>query len=447
MPLQAAGQEAAAPAVRPQIQAQRWQEDWSPLADPALRTEALDWLKYIPLADTATPYLSLGGNVRERLETLDAQSFGLARSKADTYLLDRVQLHADLRAGQWQAFVQLADDRAPGKTNPSPADADRLDLEQAFVAHVGALGDGTLMLRAGRQEFAFDLQRFVSTRDGPNVRQSFDALAAAYETGPWRIGAFASHPVQTRDGAIFDDGSAHSLVLDGVRVERHLGDGAVAAYYLRYEAANTSVAAATGPEALNVLDTHASGTVGTVDFDAEIMGQQGLLAGRPVLAWAVGAHLGRTYSSLPWQPRIFLQGDAASGNSSRTGTIGTFNPLFPNGSYFTLANLTTYANLLHLKPGVSVAPAPGLTLQAATGFQWRQTSRDAVYTIPSAAVPGTAGRGPLWTGAYLQLDASQTINPHMALSVELVRYQVGATLRRAGGHDVSYGSLQLALAW
>jgi hypothetical protein len=35
---------------RPKIGLNRWQEDWSVLADPALRTEPLDDLKYIPLS-------------------------------------------------------------------------------------------------------------------------------------------------------------------------------------------------------------------------------------------------------------------------------------------------------------------------------------------------------------------------------------------------------------
>ena len=34
---------------RPAIKLNRWQEDWSVLADPRLRTEPLDNLKYIPL--------------------------------------------------------------------------------------------------------------------------------------------------------------------------------------------------------------------------------------------------------------------------------------------------------------------------------------------------------------------------------------------------------------
>jgi hypothetical protein len=47
------------------------------LADPAVPREPLDDLKYFPLSTSdARTYLSLGANVRERLEVNDAQ-FGI----------------------------------------------------------------------------------------------------------------------------------------------------------------------------------------------------------------------------------------------------------------------------------------------------------------------------------------------------------------------------------
>ena len=61
-------------AARPKINSfYRWLEDWSALADPNLRTQPLDRLKYIPLPfDDPKSYLSLGLTVRERFELNDA---------------------------------------------------------------------------------------------------------------------------------------------------------------------------------------------------------------------------------------------------------------------------------------------------------------------------------------------------------------------------------------
>src|SRR6267142_486935 len=148
----------------------RWQEDWSVLADPRLRTEPLDSLKYIPLPfDDPKSYVSLGVTLRERFELNDAPLFGVSGNTSNSYLLDRLQWHADVRPNaQWQLFVQFEDVRAPAKSVITPVDENQLDLRLAFIAYVDSLWGGTFKARVGRQEMAFDLQRFVSVRDGPN---------------------------------------------------------------------------------------------------------------------------------------------------------------------------------------------------------------------------------------------------------------------------------------
>lgn len=172
-------------AARPTIAFNRWSEDWSVLADPDVPREPLDELKYIPLSSSDTrTYLSLGANVRERLEVNDAH-FGIGGSRQDADLLSRLEAHSDLRiAGQVQIFLQLQSDVAPGKSDPSPVDADRLGIEQGFVAVSEPLAGGAMTIRIGRQENGFDLQRFLSVRDGPNVRQAYDGATVAYTRGP-----------------------------------------------------------------------------------------------------------------------------------------------------------------------------------------------------------------------------------------------------------------------
>jgi hypothetical protein len=432
---------------RPVIMSQRWEENWSVLADPALQTEPLDALKYIPLSQDGQVWLSFGADARERMESFSNPNFGTNGQKSNTYLIDRTEVDADLRVYGWQFFVQLQDDRAPGKLNLTPADANRLDLEEAFLVNVGQVGDGVLKMRIGRQEFAFDQQRFVSNRDGPNVRQAYDAVWGDYEIGKWRIISFASDPVQYKNDAMFDDYSDFNLQLDGFRVERRdVGPGNLAVYYLRYLRDPAQFIAASGTERRNAFDIHYAGEDGPVVFDIETMVQQGSIGNRSVLAWAFGERSGYRFNA-PWSPELALQIDAASGNSSRHGTVGTFNPLFPNGWYFSLASLTTYANLIHVKPILSAVPAKGWLLQGAVGFQWRETTNDAVYTVPVQPVPNTAGRGDLWTGAYLQLDVSKQINANVAVGAEFVQYEAGGTIHAAGGHNVTYGEVQVSLAW
>jgi Alginate export len=224
---------APAPA-RPAIMFNRWQEDWSALAGPALRTDPLDSLKYIPLSP-ADPksYISFGAGLRERFESNDAPSFGVGHQSSTNYLLQRFELSADIHPdANWQIFTQIQDDRAFWKGSLTPADQDKLDVEQAFVAYTAQLLGGELKARAGRQEMGFDLQRFVAVRDGPDVRQAFDAIWVDWEQAPWRVISFWSQPVQYRTVSPFDDYSNSHFQYGGFRIERaNVGPGSISAYY------------------------------------------------------------------------------------------------------------------------------------------------------------------------------------------------------------------------
>jgi len=112
--------------------------------------------------------------------------------------LQRFQIHADLRLdSHWQIFAQFEDARALEKAVITAVDKNEFDLRQAFVAYVDAVAGGVLKVRVGRQEMAFDLQRFVSVRDGPNVRQAYDAVWLDWERERWRFITFWSQPCST----------------------------------------------------------------------------------------------------------------------------------------------------------------------------------------------------------------------------------------------------------
>ena len=440
----------AASASRPRISPDRWTENWSALADPALRTRPFDAGKYIPfLPDVPGSYVSLGLSLRDRWEFIAAPSFGIG-DRQDSYLLHRLQAHADVHLdASWRAFVQVEDVRAPGKRTVTPVDENPLDLRLAFLEYTGRAGTATLQVRVGRQDIQFDLQRFLSSRDGPNVRQSFDAVWAAWDQDLWRVAGFASRPVQYSPKGQLDDRSNQRFRFSLLRVERRIsGTGALSAYYALYERDGAQFLDALGNERRHVLDVRLKGAAAGFDWDLEAMGQSGTVGPRRVRAWAAGTRAGYTFAALPWQLRLGLQADAASGDErAGDGRLSTFNPLFPNGYYFNLAGFTGYSNLVHLKPSVTVSPVPKLQLALAVGLQWRVTTADAVYVQSAAPVPRTAGRGGGWTGAYAQVRADYEFNPNLVGAIEAVRFQSGSALRQAGGHNASYVGTELKMSW
>jgi hypothetical protein len=436
---------------RPAIMFNRWQEEWSVLADPRIAREPFDEFKYIPLsaADPAT-YISFGADTRERFEANNAASFGTGANRNQDYVISRNEFHADLRiANQLQAFVQFQADYAPWKTMLTPVDRDKLDLEQAFVALTEPVAGGTLKLRAGRQQFAFDLQRFVSVRDGPNVRQSYDAGWADYEKGPWRFITFYSLPVQVRDVTIFDDYSSVTKQTFGMaRAEYKFSESLfLAGYYANFTQANVQFPNASGDERRDILDVHLNGKHDNFDFDLEVMNQTGRIGTEPIEAWAVGSLAGYTFAAMNWSPRLGIQFDAASGDGDTKRAFGTFNPLFPNGYYFTLAGYTGYTNLIHIKPSLTLSPTSSVKIALAGALEWRQNTGDAVYTQPDVAVPNTAGRPGSYTGSYGQIRLDWTIDRATSFAVEAVHFKIGEALRNAGGHDSNYIGVEIKRGW
>jgi hypothetical protein len=437
-------------APRPTIAFNRWSEDWSVLADSDVPREPLDELKYIPLStsDTRT-YLSLGANVRERFEVNDAQ-FGVEGNRPDADLLSRLEAHSDLRiAGQVQVFLQLQSDVAPGKRDPSPVDADRLGIEQGFVAVSEPLAGGAMMIRIGRQEDGFDLQRFLSVRDGPNVRQAYDGATVAYVRGPWRFIALYTDPVQNRNLTAFDDYSSPHLFLGLLRIERKItSSSSLSAYVGRFRQDDARFPSASGNERRNLEDVRFTGSGGGFDWDAEAMAQNGSIGAEAIHAGATGAIIGRTFDRAPLRPRVSLQFDAASGDKNPTDNqLNTFNPLFPSGYYFTTAGYTTYANLAHGKAGLSLTPRNNVHLRAGVGSEWRATVADAIYTLPDIPVPNTAGRGGQYVGAYGQLRADDALTSHVALALEFVHFSAGPTIMSAGGHNTDYLGTEVRYGW
>ena len=167
----------AAAAAEPQpFKPDRTTEDYSSLRDPDKRGDEAAY-KFVPLSEDGSVFASFGGDVHERFESFAAPRFGIGGAEDDAYLLQRVLLHADVHVGSSvRLFAQLGAHEAFGKKQLAPPDEDHLDAHQLFIDVAPARG---LSVRLGRQEMAFNAaQRFVSFRDGTNVRQSFDGARA-----------------------------------------------------------------------------------------------------------------------------------------------------------------------------------------------------------------------------------------------------------------------------
>jgi hypothetical protein len=439
------------PPVRPTIDFYRWEEDWSVLADPRVPREFGDALKYIPFSNhDPKRYLSFGVTLRERFVSVDPGLFGTVGGQHQDYLLHRLEVHADAHlTDHTRVFVQLENALAPWLKNPTPVDANKLDLRLAFLDTWMNVGEGVLKFRVGRQEIAFDLQRFVSVRDGPNVRQAYDAIWTDYERGAWRITGFTSQPVQYRNETDFDDYSNRHLTFSGVRAQRRMtAHSELAVSFSNFSQDDVHFLAASGDERRQSVDVHYNGNIQVFDWDIEGMKQGGDIGSKNVDAWAFGSLAGFTFTGVAWTPRIGMQLDAASGSHNLSGaTVGTFNPLFPNGYYVTLSGYTGYTNFIHFKPSLTLSPLDKVKVITSFGMLWRQTTQDAIYVQPDIPVPGTAGEPGHRSSTYGQVQINWNATRSLSFALEADRYFVAPALRLAGGHDSDYLGAEVRWGW
>ncbi|WP_119419091.1 alginate export family protein [Desertibaculum subflavum] len=429
---------------RPAIKSHRFDEDWRALCAPGARTELLDPLKCIALADDLT--LTFGGELRERFETAHNPDFGLEQDDDDV-LLHRLFVHADLRLRDvLRGFIQLGVLEQSGRDGGSgPNDVDHLDVMQAFLDLTGGVAGGRATLRGGRQEMSFGSSRLVSVRESPNARRAFDGGRGFWAGAGYRIDAFYVRPVIIEPGT-FDDPTNDDEQFWGAYASGPVAGPLKAdLYYLGFDRERGVFAIGTAGERRHTLGTRLFGVSGLLDWDVEAAYQFGTFGGRDIRAWTVASDAGVKLPPLPFEPRLGLKADIASGDRRPDdGKLGTFNALYPKLPYFSEANLVAPANFFDIHPNVQLQLTEGLTVELGWNALWRHTTRDAVYGPPLSPIPDTAGRGGRFIGHQAIVGLEWQLNAYLTVAGQYVHFSPGGALRRAGAEDVDFLSASVA---
>lgn len=446
---------AAAEIKRPAFQVRRFDEDWSVLrgVDLSDTDDFWDRLKFIPLDRDGSAYLTLGGQVRERLEYFDQFQFGSSQpDQSDAYLLSRIMLSADLHATRhFRLFVEgkssLATDRdLQGKD--SNGFVDDITLQNALVDVMIPFGErASLTLRGGRQELLFGAQRLVSPLDWSNVRRTFDGGSGIVRLQDWTVTPFWASLVTVRqyefnkpstDKQLFGIYATGPAPVLPIRADL---------YWLGANNETASFNGTAGRERRQTLGTRAWGQVKDVglDFELEAAIQVGTIGGEDILAGMVTANGGYALP-LPVPSRVTLNFDYASGDGRAGGDVGTFNQLYPLGhGYLGYMDYVGRQNIISPSTGINVTPLRGLTLSLTQYFFWRASDQDALYNAAGAVLrPGTATDA-RYVGAELDLLVNYQITRHLLGYVGYSHFFTGDFVDRSGpgrDSDFVYAALQ-----
>jgi len=431
----------AADVSPPAYKSLRYDETWTSLRDPAKRTDWLDPIKYVRLDDEGDAYLTLGGEIRERYELFDDYLWGDGPQDDDGYLLQRYMLHADVHAGdRVRVFLQLKSGIESGRDGgPRPPDEDVLDVHQAFADARVPLRSGALTLRLGRQELQYGSARLVSAREGPNVRQSFDAVRIIAQAGAWRVDVFGSRPVET-DPQVFDDDPDRARWFWGVYATgpSFVRGGGVDLYYLGLDREQAEFDDRTAGELRHSFGARLFGSWNAWDYNFEVVDQLGRYGTGTIAAWTVASDTGYTVRGSPFAPRVALKANVASGNHGRRD-LQTFNPLFPRGSYFGEPGLIGPANFMDVHPVVELHPHAAVTISTDWDVFWRQSTRDGLYGNAVNLVRSSGASRARFVGSQLQTALEWRIDRHVTVTLVYAHFFTGRFLEETRpGRDVDF---------
>lgn len=419
-----------------QLTIERYQEDWSSLANPSLRSGR--WpepFKYIALDEDGSVYVTTGIEVRWRYEGFQSVNWGA--SGDDGYLWHRVMPYVDLHAGGLQIFAQsIFSDIYGTDRPPSPVDTTGADILQAFVGYNTDVTDGTtLSFSGGRKLFSLGAGRFIDNRYGPNILQAFDGVDATLSNELGKITMLYFHPVDSLPGD-FDDRPSRQKVLWGAYGTLDLnasGSTGIDLFYLGLRDRGAIVDQGAGREMVHTFGSRFFGDTGTVYWNVEAAVQTGTFADNTIAAWAVGGELRYRWTDIPLAPEAGLAINIISGDKNPNDQrLNTFDPLFPKGKFFGELSPIGPRNLIHMLQSIAVHPHDDVTISLSASAYWRESTDDGIYAMSGNLLRSGKESDARYIGKQLELAVSWQATPELNLSASASIFDAGRFIRETG---------------
>jgi hypothetical protein len=395
----------------PSYNSSRYLEDYRYLKDPARRTDFWDPIKYIPLDDAGTVYLSLGGETRQHYESIRNENWGATTEDNNGWYLQRYLLHADLHVGdRLRLFSQIQSGIETGRSGgPRGVDEDRLDLNQLFMDFsLLSSQNQNLSIRIGRQEIIFGSRRFFNYRERPNLRLSHDAVKLMAKAGT-------------------DVGWTFPQKLD--------------AYYIGLNREQARFDQSTANEVRHSIGTRFSGKRGGLDYNFEFMYQFGSFGDGTISAYAVASDTGFTWElGGDSKIRFSLRADIYSGDDDpNDADLNSFNPFFPKGKHISQLAATGLINQRDLHPKINIQFNKSWFLTLSTEFIWRDSLDDGIYSIGNGLLKtGQASRA-RYVGTQPEVELKWQVDRHLDIKGIFIFFDAGPFIRETPpGNDIVY---------
>ena len=311
---------------------------------------------------------------------------------------------------------------------------------QAFAeVEMNVADAASLRLSAGRKLVSLGAGRLVDTRYGPGIPQAFDGFEATLTGGSRQVTGLYVRPVDIGLDS-FDDRTSGQKALWGVYATQWLSENRATGfdlYYLGLRDRNAVYDQGVGREVVHTFGTRMFGDIGFSYWNLEGGVQGGTFGDRRRVGWGMGAEFGRRPLEVPLQPDVRLSADVISGDDDPDDSkLGTFNPYFPRGKYFTSQSPIGPRNLIHVRPSITLHPYKNVQVALSASAYWRQSKGDGVYAISGNLVRSGADSDARFIGTQVELAVAWQATPELNLSASVGAFDPGTFVRQTGPAEV-----------
>ncbi|MEO1263672.1 MAG: alginate export family protein [Bacteroidota bacterium] len=405
------------------------------------KEDYLDAIKLIGLNPSKNINLSFGGEIRLRAEDFTNRNWA---DEDETFYSQRIAFHSNLNVTKYIRFFGELYHGLVSLEQEEFAQSDQLDWHQGFMEIKMPIEKKRLSVRFGRQEMSFGATRLIGIREGPNIRRSFDLGRAIFQTPHSKTELFYGYEVRPQfeifdnNFSLFND-NAQNPKLWGVYSQFALKNdfGKMEVYFLGFESPQSFFNDATGGDKRHTIGSRRFGKLGNeLQYNTEVMIQFGKNGGKNVIGWAFETDWHYKFNHKNWQPDLGLKLDVISGDKTYgDNKIQTFNPMFTNPGYFSLAGIIAPVNLIEFHPSITIRPIEQLQVYLEWASFFRYSKNDGVYAPPRFLMREGQHSNERFIGSQFGCKVAYEIDPHFSFDFDFSYFITGGFLADTGNHQ------------
>lgn len=394
--------------------------------------------KYIPLNKKETAFLTLGGEVRWQFNNWSNPDWGLQDIQQDNYFLQRYLFHADFKIHKnFRVFGQLKSGLVWGKlAEQIVPDSDQLRVHQLFTDFEYSLSeDFRILLRPGRQEMQYGDSRYVSVREGPNVRLSFDALKMIAYHRNSQYDLFLSRPVTTDPGVLDNraDPNEKFWGFYSMHSAPPLLSGNIDIYYFGLEQLSAEFDQGIAYELRHNFGARFYKTTSRFYYDIELQYQIGKFGDGNINAYTLAGEARYKFQDVRFEPELNFRAGITSGNKNpNNADLQTFNPLYPQGSVFGQIAQIGPTNVIDIQPEVLIHLPNNIIIDFTVEMFWRSSLHDGVYRVPYSLIVPSGNSSARYIGEQYTTEIHWQVTPPLSFHLFTTYFKTGRFLKESG---------------